>query len=54
MCLGCVCVCVGGMVVGVGVEVGGGGGVTLGHIALSGSMSCSKARSSQTTLAIRV
>ena len=38
----CVCVCV----------LGGGGGLTLGHLALC--QNCSKARSSQITLVIRL
>ena len=40
----CMCVCV----------CGGGGGLTLGHLALCQSHECSKARSSQITLVIRL
>ena len=45
----CVCVCVHVCVWG-----GGGGGLTLGHLALCQSHECSKARSSQITLVIRL
>ena len=52
----CMCVCVGGYM-GPGGGGGGGGvrvGVTLGHLAMWYVMSCSKARSPQIALAIRV